>query len=134
MQSTAMQHGRTAQLTEAEVLELSGESCLEDVKELNLRGQGLDGLGGMAIRLPCLLAVSLSHSRVRSLDGFGALGSLTTLNVNSNLLTSLDGIQACAALQQLYAAGNQAGRSRGGQHARHAHTAWIMHGTHAPTG
>jgi Leucine-rich repeat (LRR) protein len=94
-------------LIDEEILELSGETALEDVRGLTLRGRNLSTFDSHAGRLPSLEALSLSGNQLTSLSSFTALTSLRTLNVNSNQLTSLHGLQACQALQQLYAGANK---------------------------
>ena len=84
-------------LSDADMLDLSGEASLEDVRELNLRSQQLASIEGFAPRLPNLLALSLSHNRLTSLSGCHNLRLLTSLNINFNALTSLEGIQVGAA-------------------------------------
>ena len=84
-------------LYDADLLDLSGEASLEDVRDLNLRSQQLASIEGFAPRLPHLLALSLSHNRLTSLSGCHHLRLLTSLNINFNALTSLEGIQVGAA-------------------------------------
>lgn len=96
-----------ASVDDQELLELSGESTLDAVKELTLRGRKLTSFEPYASKVPLLQALSLSHNQLTSLAGFSQLYALVTLNVNSNMLTSLHGLEACVSLQQLYAANNR---------------------------
>ena len=93
-------------ISDADLLDLSGEQSFEDIRDLNLRNQKLESFEPYAPRLTQLLALSLSHNRLASMRGFNHLQQLTTLNLNSNCLTSLEGIQGCRVLQRLYAASN----------------------------
>ena len=93
-------------LSDRDLLELSGEASVEEIRDLNLRNQGLESIEAFSPRLTQLLALSLSHNRLTSMRGFHHLHQLTTLNVNSNSLTSLEGVQGCRSLQRLYAASN----------------------------
>ncbi len=91
-----------------DVVELAGEQSAEDVRQLALRSQGLTSFAAFAPHLPALEGLSLSHNQLASLDGFHHLAaSLVTLNVNNNQLASLAGLEACAALQHVYASGNR---------------------------
>ena len=51
-------------------------------------------------------ALALPSLGIEVLDDFAALPSLTTLYVQDNLLTTLDGLQTCTALQHVYAPRN----------------------------
>jgi hypothetical protein len=94
-------------LTKEDILELAGEPALDDVRDLNLRGQKLDTFESFSLLLPNLLALSLSHNLLSSLKGFCHLIQLQSLNLNFNCLTTLEGIQPCVSLQHLYAANNK---------------------------
>ena len=93
-------------LSDALILELSGEECFDDIRDLNLRSQKLSSFGSYAPRLQNISALSLSHNQLSNLQGFHHLALLTSLNVNFKSLTSLDGLQSCKCLQKLYAANN----------------------------
>lgn len=95
-----------ASLTDAELLELSGEEALDDVRDLNLRSKGLSSLQPWVERVPQLTALSLSHNKLTSLQALSCLRLLTTLNVNFNQLASLEGVQHCTCLNHLFAANN----------------------------
>jgi hypothetical protein len=95
-------------LTEANILALTGEDALEDVRDLTLRNHKLRSFDqGDTSRLINLQILSLSHNLLTSLAGFQHLHNLTSVNVNFNALTSLDGLQRCGALQHLFAANNR---------------------------
>lgn len=71
-----MQHA-AGQLTETQLLDLSGESCLKDVRQLTLRGQGLSSFPFTA-SLPALEGLSLSHNHLNALVGFSSLALLVS--------------------------------------------------------
>jgi hypothetical protein len=64
-------------VTEAELLELTGEDALEDITDLTLRERGLTSLPDPDIlhRLTSLEVLSLSHNRLSSLRGKGGCTS-----------------------------------------------------------
>ncbi|KXZ49566.1 hypothetical protein GPECTOR_20g421 [Gonium pectorale] len=95
-------------LSEANLLALTGEDALEDVKELTLRNHKLQSFDqGDTSRLVNLQVMSLSHNMLSSLAGFQHLRGLVSLNLNFNALTSLEGISSCTALQHLFVANNR---------------------------
>ncbi|KAJ9534521.1 hypothetical protein QJQ45_022126 [Haematococcus lacustris] len=102
-----MRVAESSSLTDNDILSLSGESAIEDVRELTLRGFKLSSFKEHAVKLTGLTALSLSHNQLTSLASFSLLTSLSTLNVNANLLTSLRGIEGCTSLRQLYACSNR---------------------------
>ena len=92
--------GGGAPLTDADILEIAGEAeDLGAVRELTLRGRQLDSFDAFCVRLPSLEALSLSHNRLTSVAAFGTLRQLKSLNVNSNALSSLAGLEQCRGLQ-----------------------------------
>ncbi|GLC36097.1 hypothetical protein PLESTB_001381000 [Pleodorina starrii] len=95
-------------LSEANLLALTGEEALEDIKELTLRNHKLQSFDhGEAARLLNLQVMSLSHNLLSSLAGFQHLKHLISLNLNFNALTSLEGISNCTGLQHLFLANNR---------------------------
>lgn len=94
-------------ITDDELLDLAGESSLEQVKELTLRNKKLASFEPYAPKLPSLEALSLSHNQIITLRGFQHLVCLTTLNLNFNALSTLAGIESCPTLTQLYLANNK---------------------------
>ncbi|EFJ43740.1 hypothetical protein VOLCADRAFT_76575, partial [Volvox carteri f. nagariensis] len=97
-----------APLSEANLLALTGEEALEDIRELTLRNHKLQTFDhGETARLINLQVMSLSHNVLSSLAGFHHLKHLVSLNLNFNALTSLEGISSCIALQHLFVANNR---------------------------
>ncbi len=95
-------------LCEANLLALTGEESLEDIRELTLRNHKLQTVDtGDVARLINLQVMSLSHNLLTSLAGFQHLKSLVSLNLNNNALTSLEGIEHCSALQHFFVANNR---------------------------
>ena len=89
----------SSQITEArappttqELLELSGEDQLDQVRELVLRDAGLAAIGTLLEPLVALEVLSLSNNLLRSLEGC-SLARLLVLNVNFNRIASLEGAQ-----------------------------------------
>ena len=105
-------HGIQNIPTSEELLELSGEDSLDQIRELVLRGRGLqDGaIGPLLAPLASLEVLSLSNNSVHALSSdWPALANLTTLNINFNGLTSLEPLVGCKRLECLYAASNRIG-------------------------
>ncbi|GIL76723.1 hypothetical protein Vretimale_8805 [Volvox reticuliferus] len=97
-----------APFSEANLLALTGEEALEDIRELTLRNHKLQSFDqGETARLINLQVMSLSHNLLSSLAGFQHLKHLVSLNLNFNALTSLEGISSCTALQHLFVANNR---------------------------
>ncbi|PNH10832.1 Centrosomal protein [Tetrabaena socialis] len=95
-------------LSEANLLALTGEDALEDVRELTLRNHKLQTFDqGDTRRLINLQIMSLSHNQLSSLAGFQHLRNLVSLNMNFNGLTSLEGISHCTALQHVFVSNNR---------------------------
>ena len=102
-----------ASVTEAELLETTGEDTLEDITDLSLRERGLCELPSADLlrRLSSLEVLSLSHNRLSSLGALAtsrvAAERLTHLNVSFNAMISLSGLEACHRLTRLYASNNR---------------------------
>ena len=70
--------------SEAELLELSGEDSLDQIREIVLRGRGLRDVSQLLAPLTSLEVLSLSDNRLQSISDRLPLTSLTTVNVNFN--------------------------------------------------
>ncbi|CAN0192548.1 unnamed protein product, partial [Hapterophycus canaliculatus] len=93
---------------EAGVLAATGESRLESVRQLIMRGLKLTSFEpSCAARLRSLTAsvLSLSNNSLRDLESFRPLVNLVEVNVNFNAISSLRGL-ACPFLQRLYLSSN----------------------------
>ena len=95
--------------TEEELLELSGEESLNQIREVVLRDRGLRDIGALLAPLERLEVLSISNNCVLSLSGWPALPGLTVLNINFNRVSSLEPLAACTRLSKLYAASNNVG-------------------------
>lgn len=89
------------------VLEYSGESDTQNVRELVIRDEQITGFReecqGM---LPQLQMLSLSNNRIKSLTMFGALTNLTELNLNFNQVSDMS-MMRCQRLRRLYLSSNK---------------------------
>ncbi|KAG8462117.1 hypothetical protein KFE25_011567 [Diacronema lutheri] len=94
-------------VTEALLLEFSGEEGVEHIRELVLRDMGIEELPPVMRRLVRVELLSLSHNRLRSLSACATMLSLTDLNVSANRLTSLAPLAHCRALRRLFVSGNK---------------------------
>ena len=79
--------------TAAEMLELSGEDSLEQIRELVLRDRGLRDVSALLTPLVALEVLSLSDNYVSTLSGWPTFGSLSVLNINFNRVTSLEPLE-----------------------------------------
>ena len=95
--------------TTDELLELSGEDTLDQIREVVLRERGLREVGSLLRQLPRLEVLSLSNNCLHSLVGWPPLPELTVLNLNFNRLSSLEPLTVCMRLTKLYAASNRVG-------------------------
>ena len=92
-----------------ELLELTGENELDQIRELVLRKAGLGEIGSLFKPLCALEVLSLSNNLLRSLDGCATLTGLLVLNINFNRIASLEPLAHCHALTKLYASTNKVG-------------------------
>lgn len=92
-----------------ELLELSGEDSLDQIRELVLRDRSLTDIGTLLEPLCALEVLSMSNNRLRSIAACSSLANLCVLNVNFNRLSSLEPLAACTSLTRLYASTNKVG-------------------------
>lgn len=102
-------------LSAAECEDHAASMRLEEVQHLAVRDLGLTRLQSTAAqRLQCLVALSLSHNKLASLDSLAPLRALEELNVNFNRVGTLavrraggGGGGAWPKLRKLYASNNR---------------------------
>jgi hypothetical protein len=95
-------------ISEEQVLQASGETRLEAVSQLIIRGQAATGLQAQcAARLAGHLSVlSLSNNALQSMQSLHSMVNLVELNLNFNAISSLAEL-ACPSLRRLFLSSNR---------------------------
>ena len=95
-------------LTEADLLDLAGESELEAVSTLILREQEITSLDPALFgRLSACEILSLSNNAICSLAPCSSMLQLQVLNINFNRISDLRPLAQCVELRQLFASNNK---------------------------
>jgi hypothetical protein len=98
------------EITEAYLLEFTGEACLEDITQLMLREFGLDRFESSKSleleRFESLESLSLSHNRLTDLSGVSLCASLQDLNINNNAVRDIHPLSQLLELRRLWASNN----------------------------
>lgn len=110
VQTSEPQSKPAESLTEAYLLDFTGESYLEDITQLMLRDSNLakfeTGPDLDLERLECLESLSLSHNRIADLQGVGMCTALQDLNINNNAVRDLNPLSQLLQLKRLWASNN----------------------------
>jgi hypothetical protein len=95
-------------ISEEQILQASGETRLEAVSQLIIRGQAATGLQAQcAARLAGHLSVlSLSNNALQSVQSLHSLVNMVELNLNFNAISSLAEL-ACPSLRRLFLSSNR---------------------------
>ena len=95
------------EISEEMMLEFSGQSSVQDIELLVLRGLGLTNVARLCMT-PSLKSLSLSHNAVRVIDlPPNSLPFLEEINVNNNGMSTLNWVAACPSIQRIYASSNE---------------------------
>ncbi|CAE8624147.1 unnamed protein product, partial [Polarella glacialis] len=98
-------------LSEAQVLEVSGEESVENVQQLVFRERGLTSLftsGTVEFsRFLCLEVLSLSHNQLTDISPLSAVACLAEVNLNFNRIEDISPLYECEQLVKIFASHNQ---------------------------
>jgi hypothetical protein len=95
------------------LLSLAGLQSLAGLTSLNLAGNRLTSLAGLALRAPALLQLDVSSNALRSLEGLGACSRLQELSAGHNRLAA-GALGALAGCKKSLEVRRGAGRACGG--------------------
>lgn len=91
--------------------DLSPLGNLKNLRNLDLAGNRLSSLETLTFPSSSLRVLNLSRNRLLGLSGVGFFSNLAQLDVSNNALIDLEGVSNLKKLVNLYAQGNQLGRS-----------------------